>query len=268
MSAHIPDRRTLKGYARAAAFGALTATYLPAYLAERRLTRQHAERARERWVRRWSSHLLHLFGIQVSLCESMPKVLVEARARKQGVLFVLNHRSAIDIGVCLSLFGGRMVSRADLSQWPLLGKAATEAGTLFVNRTDARSGAALIRLLRSALEAGDAVSIFPEGTTYAGDEVRPFHPGGFVAAAGLDVWVVPVGIAYQRGSEVAFVNQTFLQHLQQVSRAPATRVSVSVSTPIAARELRARELAALCFDAVGRHVALARTHVDGHVTAT
>jgi len=45
-----------------------------------------------------------------------------------------------------------------------------------------RACARVIRAIASRLGEGDVVSLFPEGTTFPDDEVRPFLRGGFVAA--------------------------------------------------------------------------------------
>ena len=86
-----------------------------------------------------------------------------------------------------------MVSRADLSGWPIVGQAARRVGTVFVDRDDASSGATAIREMRQLLKAGQTVNLFPEGTTFDGDVVRPFHPGAFVAALRTGATIVPVG---------------------------------------------------------------------------
>ena len=39
--------------------------------------------------------------------------------------------------------------------------------------------------------------LYPEGTTYSGDEVRPFRAGAFLAAQRTGAEIVPVGIAYE-----------------------------------------------------------------------
>ena len=109
-----------------------------------------------------------------------------------------NHRSAIDIGVVLATFGGTMVSRADLASWPVVGAAARAVGTVFVDRSSAKSGAATIRAIQKHLEEGQTINLFPEGTTFDGDEVRPFHGGAFVSAVRAEAEVLPVGLAYPR----------------------------------------------------------------------
>jgi lyso-ornithine lipid O-acyltransferase len=152
------------------------------------------------------------------------------------MLVVSNHRSAIDIGILLSTFGGVMVSRADLSTWPLIGPAARKTGTLFVDRSSSRSGASTIREIRKALASGDTVNVFPEGTTFAGDEVRPLHAGAFLAAMTLDIWILPVGIAYEEGSGAAYVGTTFTQHLKNVAETESIRAQISIGSPIRARD--------------------------------
>jgi lyso-ornithine lipid O-acyltransferase len=219
---------------RAFSLGALTAISLPLYVARSALaSREHARTLRNRWVSAWASQLLRVFNIDIGLHGTIP---AEAALQGKGMLVVSNHRSAIDIGILLSTFGGVMVSRADLSTWPLIGPAARKTGTLFVDRSSSRSGASTIREIRKALESGDTVNVFPEGTTFAGDEVRPLHAGAFLAAMTLDVWILPVGIAYEEGSGAAYVNTSFTDHLKNVAETETIRARVSIGTPIRARD--------------------------------
>jgi 1-acyl-sn-glycerol-3-phosphate acyltransferase len=74
--------------------------------------------------------------------------------------------------------------------------------------------------------------VFAEGTTFADDVVRPFHPGAFLAALKTDARILPVGLAYERGSGAAFVDESFPAHLARMSKAPPTRVVLRVGEPI------------------------------------
>jgi 1-acyl-sn-glycerol-3-phosphate acyltransferase len=249
----VPARRVV----RVAGFAALTGTMLPAYVARDALAAtDDKEAVRDRWIRRWSRGLLKLFSVHVH-------VEGDVARRYRGRLVVANHRSTIDVGALLWNFGGHMVSRADLARWPLVGAAARKVGTVFVDRGDAMSGASAIRGIRDLLRAGRTVCVFPEGTTFEGDEVRPFHPGAFVAALHTEAEVVPVGIAYERGSGAAFVNESFPAHLARMSAAPPTRVVLRVGTPIAIEEkVRAAELRARAHGAVAAMVQEARAISD------
>jgi 1-acyl-sn-glycerol-3-phosphate acyltransferase len=235
----------------------LTGTMLAAWLARSRLgPRGDDPVVRDRWVRTWTTCLLGLYAIRLTVDGAIPA------SRSGGRMVVSNHRSAIDIGILLSRFGGRMVSRHDLARWPMIGLAARSTGTVFVDRKDPQSGMLAIRAMRRVLDAGDTLCVFPEGTTFAGDLVRPFHPGAFVAAARSGAEVIPVGIAYATGSEAAFFDETFPEHLAKIGAAPPTRVVMSVGEPIATEGARAAKLEALSHAAITSCVARARARVD------
>jgi 1-acyl-sn-glycerol-3-phosphate acyltransferase len=254
----LPLPKSVRRAARAAGFAAITGTMLPAFALREALSSEaDREGVRDRWVRRWSEALLRLFAIEATI-ERFPEP-----PPGRGRLVVANHRSTIDIGLLLRTFGGYMVSRADLSTWPLVGDAARKVGTVFVDRSSAESGASAIRSIRQLLVAGRTVCMFPEGTTFEGDDVRPFHPGAFVAALHTRAEVVPVGIAYERGSGAAFVNETFLAHLARMAGTPHTRVALAVGTPLPVPErARAATLRDATHAAVQALVGEARAIVD------
>lgn len=211
--------------ARLAGFAAVTGTLLPMYMASDALApAADRDRVRNDWTRRWSRALLALFAIE-------REVIGGFSPPTRGRLVVANHRSTIDIGILLELFGGRMVSRADLAGWPVIGVAARKTGMVFVDRQKKASGASVIRTMQELLERGDTVCIFPEGTTFADDDVRPFQAGGFVAAARAGAEIVPVGIVYETGSGAAYVDEPFMAHLARLAGARPSRVRVSVGEP-------------------------------------
>jgi len=219
---------------RAGGFLGLTAAMLPPFLARMAATSDtDREAVRDAWVGRWARALLGLFSIEAVIDGFVPP---PTQGRGRGRLVITNHRSAIDIGVVLATFGGTMVSRADLAGWPVLGAAAKAVGTVFVDRSSAKSGAATIRSIQKHLEDGQTINLFPEGTTFDGDEVRPFHGGAFIAAVRAEAEIVPVGVAYPRDSGAAFVNETFPAHLARMSKSGATRLVVAVGDPFIARK--------------------------------
>lgn len=251
----IVDR--VRQVARTGGFVGVTATMLPAFVARMKLTTD-ADRddVRDRWVKRWAHALLGLFSVEVVVDGVLPP---PTRAPGKGRLVITNHRSAIDIGVVLGTFGGTMVSRADLAGWPVIGAAAKSVGTIFVNRSNAESGAATIRIVQKALEDGMTINLFPEGTTFDGDVVRPFHGGAFVSAVRAEAEILPVGIAYPTGSGAAFVNESFGAHLARMSKSDKTRMVVCVGTPfVARRQDRATEISKRAHREVSALVARAR----------
>jgi 1-acyl-sn-glycerol-3-phosphate acyltransferase len=250
--------RGLRRTARVAGFGALTAGLLPAFLMHMQVAGvDRRARVRKRWVGAWSGALLDVFGLRV--CIGSTPALVAGR----GHLIVANHRSTADILVLLRAFGGQMVSRADVAHWPLVGIAARAAGTVFVNRSDAASGAAAVRVIAGLLARACTVIVFPEGTTFPGDEVRPFRGGAFIAALRSGADVVPVGLAYQTGSGASFVNESFGAHLWRMAGAEPSRVAICVGKPMTpAQDGRAGELRDMAREEVQRLVHDARGVVD------
>jgi 1-acyl-sn-glycerol-3-phosphate acyltransferase len=242
---------------RATGFVGLTAAMFPLYLSHRARVREaDARLVRELWVRRWARAQLQIFGVDVVIQGSVPP---PTKAGERGRLIVTNHRSAIDIGVVLATFGGTIVSRADIATWPVIGAAARAAGTVFVDRTNAQSGAATIRMIQKLLEGGETITLFPEGTTFDGDEVRPFHGGAFVAAARARADVLPVGLAYPKSSGAAYVRESFLSHLGRMAKSDATRMAMAVGAPVVPTPgLTASKLTARAHDEVGRLVLEAR----------
>lgn len=183
--------------------------------------------ARDRWSGTWARALLTLFGVELAVTGD-PTV----EGPDVGRVVVANHRSIIDIAVLLSLFGGAVVSRGDIEHWPIIGPAARAAGTIFVDRASKRSGAQAIQAMVDRLELHDTVCVFPEGTTFVDDPVRPFKPGACVAAGRAHVPVVPVAIVYPLGSGAAFGGESFARHLARLAETKRTRVYVEIGAPM------------------------------------
>ncbi|MFO7561192.1 MAG: lysophospholipid acyltransferase family protein [Enhygromyxa sp.] len=207
----------------------------------------------EGYMRAWTAGLLRMFGVELRVVGELPPPPSGPR------MIISNHRSALDIGVLLTHFGGSVLSRADLEDWPLLGLAAQKAQTIFVDRDSKHSGAQAIRAIREQLSRGRTVSVFPEGTTFAGDEVRPFNAGAFVAARKLDVEFVPVGLAYPPGCE--FVESSFVEHVAAVAERPRTLAAMAVGAPLRL-DGRPKELAERLRDEVQGLVDRARATLE------
>jgi 1-acyl-sn-glycerol-3-phosphate acyltransferase len=224
--------------ARTAGFVGLTFTLLAGYEAER--ARADSDRARDavtyKWMHRYGLGLLRVYGLDVTArgphVEAQGGCYPARDATGRGRLFVMNHRSMLDIFVNLAFFEANIVSRADLSRWPVIGLAARRAGTLFVNRSDKRSGAAVINAMCTAVERGRGVMVYPEGTTFPGDEVRPFRPGVFLAAARSGAEIVPVGIAYDGDATTYRQDEVLVTHLARISSMPRIRIGLAVGDAV------------------------------------
>jgi 1-acyl-sn-glycerol-3-phosphate acyltransferase len=246
---------TTRRVLRTAGFVGVTVALLPLYMARDAMSAGDRKSAvRDRWTGRWSRALLELFGVERTR-------VIGKRAPSSasgGRLVVANHRSTIDIALLLETFGGHVMSRADLSKWPVVGVAARRTGTIFVDRSSRTSGARALREVAAVLQAGGTVSVFPEGTTFPDDVVRPFHRAVFTAAARGGAEIVPVGIAYEEGSAAIFFDETFLAHLERMAGAAHTRVAVAIGEPISTTGVKPEALATQAHAAVQELVRVAR----------
>jgi 1-acyl-sn-glycerol-3-phosphate acyltransferase len=266
----VPSRvRALAGEAlfaaRASGFVALTTARLAELeVASHGLEGDLAEACLADRMRRYGRGLCALFGVDVRTGGIDARGYVPGRdADGRGRVFVVCHRSGLDVPITLAHLEGKHLSRADLAGWPVIGRAARRSGILFVDRSSRKSGAAAIASMIATIEAGRAIVIFPEGTTHTGDEVRPLKPGALTVARRTRAELVPVGLAYG-GEDAAFVEESFAAHMRRVLSHRSTPVGLVVGEPLRASSNEDMDtLAARTRAAMQHAVDEARKLVDG-----
>ena len=143
---------------------------------------------RDMRVQVWSLQLLALWGIHVQV-QGQPVLAGPA-------LLVANHISWLDISVMHAARHCRFVSKSDIRAWPLVGKLATGAGTLYIERSSRKDALRMVRDMADALRGGDVVAVFPEGTTSDGRELLPFHANLIQSAIEADAPVQPLSLKF------------------------------------------------------------------------
>lgn len=252
--------------ARAAAAAGSTAAMYGAFELEAALAgKASRDDILRKWVVRYGRVQLKLFGADV--LASGPYLdgggaYAGKDARGKGRLFVMNHRSALDILVSLGFLEARIVSRGDLARWPVVGYLAKRIGTLFVERESTISGARVAGAMVRAVESGLGVLVFPEGTTYEGDEVKPFRAGAFVVARRTGAEIVPVGVAYE-GEHASWGDEGFPAHFRRIGGVARTRVALVAGEPIAPAGREAPAIQAEAHAAVQELVHQARARLGG-----
>ncbi|MCX7901979.1 MAG: 1-acyl-sn-glycerol-3-phosphate acyltransferase, partial [Burkholderiaceae bacterium] len=129
-------------------------------------------------VRAWSRGLLRLAGARLRIAGApLPAALAREGLLPgtKGRLLLANHVSWIDVFAILSTLPCRFVAKAEIRRWPLLGWLVTLVGTLYIERGRRHAVAAINQRVRERLAAGEAVAVFPEGTTTDGSTLLPFH---------------------------------------------------------------------------------------------
>ncbi len=209
------------------------------------------------YVRSWSRRMLAVMGVQVL---DDPGLGLLPMVPPTGRLIVSNHRSMLDILVLLSRFGGHILSKDDLQRWPLIDRLAAVAGTLYVDRSSSASGAASIRKVGDRLSHGRAVTVFAEGTTYPGDEVRPFHAGAFLAVTRTGGEVLPLGLAYQE-PEAIYWQESLGQHGRRLLEQPSITVAMSLGNILPAAGQTTKRVTAATWTAVQSAVERSRSRL-------
>jgi 1-acyl-sn-glycerol-3-phosphate acyltransferase len=140
--------------------------------------------------------LMHLFGLHVRV--------IGTPVQDRGVLMVSNHTSYFDI---LAIGGSARVSfvaKSEVAGWALFGTFARLQRTVFVKRQRRSQTGEARDQIAARLKQGDALVLFPEGTSDDGNRVLSFK-SALMSAAETDVGtdgnlvrvpVQPISITY------------------------------------------------------------------------
>jgi len=190
----------------------------------------HKSRA---WLnRRWSRCLMAFCGL---------RVILKGEPRLTGpVLMVANHVSWIDIFVLNSARATSFVAKSEIRSWPIIGWLVAGAGTLFIERGQRHAVHAMGESMQARFKQGDAVGLFPEGTTTEGFELLPFHASLFEPARSAAVEIQPVALRFlqhgKRSGYAAFVGEeSLVANLWRVLGVTGLAVEVVFLPPLAAR---------------------------------
>ena len=143
---------------------------------------------REMRVQAWSLQFLALWGIHLRVL-GQPVVAGPA-------LLVANHISWLDILVIHAARYCRFVSKSDIRDWPMLGLLATGSGTLYIERSRRKDALRMVRDMAQALQEGDVLAVFPEGTTSDGLNLLPFHANLIESAVAAQAPVQPLALRF------------------------------------------------------------------------
>ena len=151
---------------------------------------------REAGIRWWSRKMFAMLGMRLEF---------EGVFRPGAKLLVANHISWLDIlavhAVCPE---ARFVSKAEVRHWPLVSRMVDSARTLYLQRARARDALRVVHEMAQALQQGDTVAVFPEGTTGTGHALLPFHANLLQAAISTGTPVQPVALRFsEQGAPVS-----------------------------------------------------------------
>lgn len=142
--------------------------------------------------------LTRMLGIRVTV--------IGTPIQDRGVLMVANHSGYFDILVMSAAAAVSFVAKSEVINWPLFGLMAKLQRSVFIERSRRATTGEARDMIRQRLMEGDALVLFPEGTTSDGNRVMTFKSalmGSVEAELGtgpdgqpIHVPVQPVSIAY------------------------------------------------------------------------
>lgn len=235
--------RGARALARLGALLALTAATLLGWVVALALPRAARERRRAALRRAWARCAARVLGLRIERTGPLPSA---------PYFLVTNHLSYVDVLLLWSALDCVFLAKSEVERWPLIGFLARMAGTRFVDR---RRPSDLLRVgaeLRSLLQSGRGVAIFPEGTSSDGARVLPFKPPLFEVAlrAGLPVhcaslsYRTPPGEASARETVCWWGDMEFAPHFWRLLGLPAFHGSIDFE-PEALRALDRKQLCEL-----------------------
>lgn len=199
----------------------------------------------------WSRRLLRIVRLEV-------RTRGDPAAAPAGepLMLLSNHVSWLDIFVLRSVTPCRFVAKSEIRRWPLVGWMVARQGTVFVQRARRHDTARVNDSLEQALRAGDAMAVFPEGTTTDGSEVRPFHASLLQPLVRVQGWAVPVAVRYvnadgSRDDTPAYTGDLSLwESAKRITARPGLWAEVSFLSPVHAVGRHRRDLAEVTAKAV------------------
>ncbi len=178
----------------------------------------------------------------------------------EGVLMVANHTSWADIVIFSAVAPISFVAKSEVASWPFFGTLARLQRTVFVERARRTATGEIRDAIRDRLLAGDALVLFPEGTSHDGNTVLPFKSALLGAAearlaSGAHVKVQPVSTAFTglhglpMGRETRplfawYGDMEMLPHLWEALRAGPLDVVVQFHQPLSLDRMDRKTLAA------------------------
>jgi len=146
-----------------------------------------------RCARAWSLLILKTTGVRARV-EGLDRIVPGAT-----YVFVSNHQSIYDTPVVFASlpYQLRIIAKASLARFPVLGWHLRRGGHLFVDRQNPDRAGILARW-RTLVSEGLSLIIYAEGTRSADGRVARFKAGSFLLAIEAGLPIVPLAIVGTR----------------------------------------------------------------------
>jgi len=157
------------------------------------LKRQKGDKASQEYIR----NVVSWFGkVTFKFLNSKISVFGEENIPQQGpYVIVANHQSIFDIPLILGyVYPTAFIAKKELSMIPILGNFIKKLGSIFIDRSNVKSGAIALKRFAKASQSGEIITLFPEGTRSLDGQVDEFKKGTLLIPYRYNVKILPVTI--------------------------------------------------------------------------
>ena len=207
---------------------------------------------------RWGQRLLSTWR----MCIGHQLIIKGEISSVKPTLFVSNHSSYVDILVLGTFLPARFVAKQEVAKWPIMGYLATMQDTIYIDRSRTAIADGTDKLL-AAIDQGESLILFPEGTTSDGCRILPFGSSFFDVAMKKNMTVQPITVTYAGwdGLPMPLFMRKFcgwfspdismISHLWSLVQLGTVQVIVEMHPPLKAQDFTSRkDLALASFQAV------------------
>jgi 1-acyl-sn-glycerol-3-phosphate acyltransferase len=126
--------------------------------------------------------------------------ILDQRKTSGPWIFAPNHASYLDILINLAFLPPdvRFVAKGEIRDMLFFSTMARRSGQFSFNRSDPQARIRQAEQVNAALQNGESVAIYPEGTFTAVTGIRPFQLGAFKAAVDTQRPICPVSVSGAR----------------------------------------------------------------------
>ncbi|WP_294705393.1 lysophospholipid acyltransferase family protein [uncultured Fusobacterium sp.] len=170
----------------------ISIVYLPIIALKDEKTGVKLARKKLRWL---SKLVLRSLGVKLRVIYKNRKN-INALEREEGIIFVCNHQSNLDIPTIVSALhiDVGFVAKKEMKSWPFFSIWMKKSKCVFLNRENPREGIKDIREAVKLIKEGYPIVIFPEGERTIDGEILRFKKGSFKLATETNGIIVPLTI--------------------------------------------------------------------------
>ena len=171
-------------------FSFISIAYLPKIRTMEERAGVEYARKKLKWL---SEQILKSLDVKLDI-KYKNREVIDSLDKKEGVIFVCNHQSNLDIPAIVTALHMDVgfVAKHEMKRWPFFGTWMKKSNCVFLNRENPREGIKDIKKAVELIKKGYPTVIFPEGERSLTGKILNFKKGSFKLATETNGVIVPL----------------------------------------------------------------------------